>query len=185
MPTAYGRRRPIAPDGHPAPRNDLRIADDPRDQVVCLTTGMRVRHSLRLWCAGIALVLGACGASAPVDAVARPPVGILNGTPFPVTLVIDGRPIADFDGSGPRQSFDVEALPTLPWDVEARSPSGRVLSSLHVAPGDVTTATASDENRLVARRVGSDRPLLRERHHLGRRAPSDRPGTAPAAALAW
>jgi len=105
---------------------------------------MQVRRPLLGCCAWIALVLAACDASIPADTVVHPAIGILNGTPFPVTLVIDGTPVADFDAGGPLRSFDPEALPTLPWDVEARSPSGRVLSSVHVTPADVTQAIASD-----------------------------------------
>lgn len=40
-------------------------------------------------------------------------------------------------------TIDVAALPPLPWNVEARPPSGRVLTSMQVRPGDVQSADSA------------------------------------------
>ncbi len=52
-----------------------------------------------------------------------------------------GQRIADYPAGGPVPSIDSAALPFLPWDVEVRSPSGRVLTTMHVDIGEVVTTT--------------------------------------------
>ena len=100
---------------------------------------------MRLIVTALAVLLAGCGATgAPsADPEARPKLGVSNGTTLTVTVFVNGARSADVPPGGPEPSFDVAALPPLPWTVEARTPSGRVLTSMDVNPGDVTTITVS------------------------------------------
>ena len=92
------------------------------------------------------LLVAACTRVLPPDA--HPGLGVGNGTTMTVTLVVNGQRIADYppgqyppsqpsSSVPPGPPIDPMALPALPWAVEVRSPSGRVLDSFHVDPGDV------------------------------------------------
>jgi hypothetical protein len=82
-------------------------------------------------------------------------LGISNGTTLDVTLVVNGQRIVDYPGGGGQASaIDDAALPPLPWDVEVRSPSGRVLLSLHVEEGQVSSATDAGGYGTRTGRVG-------------------------------
>jgi multidrug efflux pump subunit AcrA (membrane-fusion protein) len=94
----------------------------------------------------VAVAVGACSARAtsPPSPSPSPRVhlGISNGTTLDVTLVVNGQRVADYPTDGSQlPAIDDAALPPLPWDVEVRSPSGRVLLSMHVKEGQVSTAT--------------------------------------------
>jgi len=69
----------------------------------------------------------------------RPSLGVSNGTTLPVTLVVNGLTVATFEPGQPAPTIDVIRLPDLPWTVEAKAPSGRVLTSMRVKPGDVSS----------------------------------------------
>jgi hypothetical protein len=87
-----------------------------------------------------ALVVAACAtAVGSPTATARPQLGISSGTTLVVTVVINGRVVGTSEPGGPSPTFDPATLPGLPWTVEARSPSGRVLTSMRVEPGDIWT----------------------------------------------
>ena len=78
----------------------------------------------------------------PSASSSGPDLGIWNETTLVVTLVVNGQSVGDLPPAGPAPtgpapSIDVAALPPLPWHVEARSPSGRTLTSLEVRPSDV------------------------------------------------
>jgi hypothetical protein len=99
---------------------------------------------MRLAVALLAVLLAGCHAlgGPSADPSSRPNLSVGNGTTLTVTLVVNGRPVGDFPGGvGPEPSIDIAALPPLPWNVEARSPSGRVLTSMMVKPGDIRTTT--------------------------------------------
>jgi hypothetical protein len=104
----------------------------------------------------LAFALSGCGKSAVAFPPAGPtsqralspspfatPVnlGISNGTTLAVTLFVNGERVASYPSGGPPPSMDPASLPGLPWTVEVRSPSGRVLTSMQVKPGDVQTTT--------------------------------------------
>jgi hypothetical protein len=100
---------------------------------------MRLARWLLL--AAVAIALTGCGPAPVVTSEpASSPValGVSNGTTLTVTIVVNGRKIADFPAGGPVPSIDPKALPPLPWHVEARSPSGRVLTSMDVKPEEVS-----------------------------------------------
>ena len=79
------------------------------------------------------------GAAATTGAAAHVSLGISNGTTLAVTLFVNGKRVAYYPPGGPPPTIDPASLPPLPWIVEARSPSGRVLTSMQVKPGEVQT----------------------------------------------
>ena len=89
------------------------------------------------------LILTGCGLATTVRPE-RPALGISNGTTLVVTLTVNGQKVAESRPGAPQPSIDVAGLPPLPWDVVARSASGRVLTSMHVGPGQVSVTTNGD-----------------------------------------
>ena len=87
----------------------------------------------------LAVALAACNTTASDPA--RPNLGVANGTMLTVTLVVNGQRVAEFPASGPGPSIETGSLPPLPWRVQGLSPSGRVLTSMDVKPGQVQTRT--------------------------------------------
>jgi hypothetical protein len=100
-------------------------------------------------------LLGGCGTTRPSPSVApevspspgasslKPSVHISNATTLLVTLVVNGQRVVDAPPGGPIPTIDVSTqLPQLPWIIEARSPSGRVLVSMDVRPADVQPETS-------------------------------------------
>lgn len=59
-----------------------------------------------------------------------------NGTAIDVTIAVNGTALRVVP-PGAAVAVPVSELPLLPWTVEARSPRGRVLTSMTVRPGDV------------------------------------------------
>jgi hypothetical protein len=91
-------------------------------------------------------VVGCTGSLTTTVVPTAPPTVALhvsNGTTLTVTLVVNGEPEGVFPPGelGPR--LDAASLPALPWTVEAKSPSGRVLTTMTVS---VSEATQSDPN---------------------------------------
>ena len=84
----------------------------------------------------VCLALLACTATR-TPSPQRPNLGVSNGTTLAVTLVVNGQRVAVFPPGGPEPSMDLTALPPLPWSVQALSPSGRVLTSMQVQPGEI------------------------------------------------
>jgi hypothetical protein len=78
-------------------------------------------------------------ARASTGAATHVRLGISNGTALAVTLFVNGERVAYYPPGGQQPTIDPASLPPLPWIVEARSPSGRVLTSMQVKPGDVET----------------------------------------------
>jgi len=95
---------------------------------------------------GIALIVACCAndpgpSTAASSGASLPSLGISNGTTLAVTLVINGQPVAIANPLGQDSTLDRASLPDLPWAVEARSPTGRVLTSMHVGVGDIWSTT--------------------------------------------
>jgi hypothetical protein len=67
-----------------------------------------------------------------------PGLSIANGTTLTVTLLVNGTVVGTFAPGVERDPIPPTDLPVLPWQVEARSPSGRLLASVTVHPGDVS-----------------------------------------------
>jgi hypothetical protein len=79
----------------------------------------------------------------PTASSAIPKLGVSNGTTLIVTLVVNGQRVGDFPPDGPGPTIDIAVLPPLPWNVEARSLSGRVLTFMQVAPGEIQSADSA------------------------------------------
>ena len=89
------------------------------------------------------LIVAGCGMATTVR-TERPPLGISNGTTLVVTLMVNGQKVAESWPGALQPSIAVAALPPLPWDVAARTASGRVLTSMHVERGQVSITTNAD-----------------------------------------
>jgi hypothetical protein len=87
----------------------------------------------------LAITLAACNAT--VSDPARPNLGVANGTTLTVTLVVNGHRAGEFPAGEPLPTIDTGSLPPLPWKVQALSPSGRILTTMDVEPGQVRTRT--------------------------------------------
>jgi hypothetical protein len=85
--------------------------------------------------ATLCVLLAACTAPGTVPAASMS-VSIENGTTLPVTVVVNDAQVATV-APGDDATLPSSQMPSLPWNVEARSPSGRVLVSLVVHDGDV------------------------------------------------
>jgi hypothetical protein len=71
-------------------------------------------------------------------------LSVSNETTIAVTVVVNGEVVATIP-AGVGEDPIAAWLPPLPWSVETRSPSGRVLSTMTVNAGDVVY-TSSDAN---------------------------------------
>ena len=94
-------------------------------------------------CAGAG---GASPSSAPpLPTGTQMTLSIANYATIAVTLVVNGKVIETVPAGGYEDPIKAE-LPGLPWSVETRSPSGRVLSSMTVHAGDVWQTTEPNGN---------------------------------------
>ena len=89
-----------------------------------------------------AVAVLACRAASPTTPV---DLGIANGTTLTVSLYVNGRLVSDSHPGAPSPSIDPNSLPPLPWTVEARSATGRVLTAMLVEPGEVWMAIGPDD----------------------------------------
>jgi hypothetical protein len=88
----------------------------------------------------MAALVSACGAAAPTASLAPVQLAISNGTTIPVALAVNGAVVETVAPGGFEDPVKA-SLPPLPWAVETRSPSGRVLSRMTVNVGDVWSTT--------------------------------------------
>jgi hypothetical protein len=73
-------------------------------------------------------------------------VTVSNQTTLVVTVVVNGGVLRSVP-PGEVRGMSVYHSGSGPWTVEARAPSGRVLSSMTVRPGDVSETTNPDGSR--------------------------------------
>jgi hypothetical protein len=64
-------------------------------------------------------------------------LSISNGTTMTITLVVNGAVVQAFVPGSGADPIPAGELPPLPWNVEVRTISGRVLEALAVRAGDV------------------------------------------------
>lgn len=116
--------------------------------------------SLALATIGIVAALQACASVAPSEgraAVASPgtPQGVSsaqaapmslnvsNGTSIPVVLAVNGVPVKPYEANGVGLlAVPTDRLPPLPWSVEARTSSGRVLTTMTVTAREAVQSGA-------------------------------------------
>lgn len=86
----------------------------------------------------------------------RPAFGVSNGTTLAVVVTIDSPDGGMTIDVGPGGSAEIDATrsPALPWVVEARTESGRLLTSMTVAPGQVFRRTSPDGSVQMSSAVG-------------------------------
>jgi hypothetical protein len=96
------------------------------------------------------LFLASCAGSTPTYPTVeggqfggRPVLGISNGSTLTVTLFVNGKSVGSAAPGVGLEPIDLVNLPAMPWTVEARSSSGRVLTSMTVNSGDVAAGTDS------------------------------------------
>jgi hypothetical protein len=81
-----------------------------------------------------AVTAGCIAAPSPTASIrSYPDLSIQNGTTIAVTLVVNSMTLETV-GPGVLQDPVPQRMPSLPWRVEARSPSGRLLTSLTITP---------------------------------------------------
>jgi len=82
--------------------------------------------------------------SAVGEALDQRLLGIENGTPLEVSVFVNGKQVGTAGAAGGMPPILFAYLPPFPWTVEARSPSGRVLTSMEVEEGSVTATAYPD-----------------------------------------
>ena len=88
----------------------------------------------------LGLVVSACGLI-PGE---RPELEVSNGTTLVVVLTVNGQKVGEFRPDGASPEIDEFWLPPLPWNVEARTTKGRLLTSMVVQPGDISRTELDD-----------------------------------------
>jgi hypothetical protein len=93
----------------------------------------------------ISWALAGCAAGG-TSSTARSPdaigLGVVNGTDLRVTIVVNATVIETIEPRRADKAILMSALPPLPWVVEARTSSGRVLVTMTAGPEDVQGPTA-------------------------------------------
>ena len=82
-------------------------------------------------------VLGLIAACSPTPTGAAHDLVVSNQMTLTVTLVVNGAVVRTVQPQT-QEIVSTNDLPPLPWSVETRTPSGRVLSNLTVRAGDVS-----------------------------------------------
>ncbi len=110
-----------------------------------------MKHARRLAASlTVAVAIAACGMwASPAPTAERPLLGISNGTTLDVSLFVNDVRVGEYRAGGPVPTIRTADLPALPWTVEARSASGRLLTSMLVEPGQVWSTTRPDGARSV------------------------------------
>jgi hypothetical protein len=113
------------------------------------TTGVRL-GVLRV------VILGADGheevtrCDAPALSIPQAPrLHVRNGTTLDVTLYVNGEYVAVLPAGQALPAIDPWGLKALPWSVEARSPTGRVLAAVTFKEGDGQGSGASPVGRAI------------------------------------
>jgi hypothetical protein len=95
----------------------------------------------------VAIAAASCGGPTPAPAAspsagAGSPLGVANGTAVPVSVAVNGTVVETVPAGETRLAVPA-VLPSRPWTIEARSPSGRLLATLTVSASDDISATSS------------------------------------------
>lgn len=99
---------------------------------------------------GLAWQVAGCGLTSPPE---RHDLNVENGTTLAVSIVVNGGQIVTVP-PGRSQVIPGDTLPILPWSVDARSPSGRLL--LHFdAPVGTISVTKGPNGGAESHGVGS------------------------------
>jgi len=94
-------------------------------------------------CVFAATLLVAVTACSPTPTAQPRDLIVDNQTTLAITLAVNGVVVRTIQAHK-QEAVLVSDLPPQPWLVEARTPSGRILSSMSVRPGDVWETRAPD-----------------------------------------
>jgi hypothetical protein len=97
------------------------------------------RLQATLWLAVLVAVSAGCGLVAGSASPKPVNLGVSNGTDLTVGLYVNRAPFRTVQPKSGDFTMDTSTLPPMPWNVEARSPSGRVLLTMNVTAEDVRT----------------------------------------------
>ena len=100
----------------------------------------------------IYLVCAGCGFLS--IAPPQPKLSVSNGTTLVVTVLVNGRQVGTIQPRSGADPIDASVLPPLPWIVEARSATGRLLTSMIVMAGQVTTTRLPDGTTSMSGTLG-------------------------------
>ena len=100
-------------------------------------------------CGGLVTSCGPAVTAQPIGQFGgRAVLGISNGTPLAVTLFVNDQAVGTAIQGAAFEPLDFASLPPQPWTVEARAPSGRVLTSMEVRP-DAGLTLNSESGRII------------------------------------
>lgn len=111
--------------------------------------GRRAASLALVFAVAIATLAAACG----LIQAEPPTLSISNGTTLVVVLTVNGQEINEFRPHVDGAVYHERPLPQLPWTVEARTETGRLLTSMVVLPGDVRTERDGSQSSGVFGRV--------------------------------
>jgi hypothetical protein len=104
---------------------------------------MRMRIGRLAAAALISLVLAGCVAWVAGEWHSNGPsqigLGVVNATDLRLNLLVNGTVIETIAPQGADTRIYTSSLPSLPWAVEARTTSGRILGALTVTAADLQT----------------------------------------------
>lgn len=105
--------------------------------MMAITKSPDTLRRLVWWFAATALLMSAACSSVGPNPTAPADLQISNGTTLVLALVVNGTTVRSV-APGAVEKIAPSELPPQPWYVEARSPSGRLLTSMTVRAGDVS-----------------------------------------------
>ena len=99
------------------------------------------------------VVAAAVAACSLLQAGERPALGVSNNTDLVIVVIVNGIEAGRF-APGVGADIDVNLLPPLPWTVEARTTTGRLLTSMDVQPGQVFRRQLPDGSTQISGALG-------------------------------
>jgi hypothetical protein len=102
----------------------------------------RIQGTVRL--AALAMLVASCGLATGSASSKPVTLGISNGTDLTVALFVNSAPVATYAPKSGDFRIDSSSFQSMPWDVQVRSASGRVLLSMNVTPDQVQTVQVGD-----------------------------------------
>ena len=101
--------------------------------------------------AAVVLVASATAVPSPTASL-RVRVGVSSGTTMALSVALNGQHLGDISPTDTAAAFGPASLPQLPWDIEVRSTSGKVLVSMTVQVQDVLSTALPGGGQVVTQR---------------------------------
>ncbi len=100
------------------------------------------------------LALSGCGAN---ESALRPGINVQNQTALDVTVTVSGQVVATVARRSDPIEIEPDTLPPMPWPIEVRTSTGRVVLSLLVESHDVSeTRGPNGESELLGKAARID-----------------------------